>query len=110
MNPHAKTFLFRRSLALAGALLLTLLKAGTAYSADVAGTAALLNFWEYNVASPSIYQVSSPDGNGHYWNNIWGGYWNYGSGLDNIINGGGAGLLELHVVGSCVGVCVCVCV
>jgi hypothetical protein len=95
MNPIAETYLFRRSFALAGALLLSLLNVGTAFSADVAGTAALLNFWEDETqtpAPPSPFFINSPDVNGHYWNNIWGGYWNNGSGLDNIINGAGATL------------------
>ena len=67
INPIAKTsFLFRRSLAFGGALLLALLHAATAYSQDVSGTTAQINFYMSGSYGSSSYTVSSPG----TWNNI----------------------------------------
>jgi uncharacterized repeat protein (TIGR03806 family) len=84
MNSNAKTFLFRRSLALAGVLLLVILNVGTVHSADVTGSTALINF-----AGSTSYLLTGQTAQG-YWNNIGSGnsgaQQQYSVGVDNFTN------------------------
>jgi hypothetical protein len=59
----------------------------------VVSAAALLNFFQNG-----SYSVSSPDGNGAYWNNITGGLGNYGTGFDSIVNNGGSGATSVALL------------
>jgi hypothetical protein len=84
MNPNAKSFPFKRSLAIVGALLLVLLNTGPARSADVNGTAALINFY-----MNSGFKVPNPN-NGLYWNNITSGAGGGKHALITLTDNGGA--------------------